>query len=162
MKVKLVIDANELFSAIIGRGKGLQSLVMDIIFSEKVELFAPFRLLAELEKNRREIKRKSGFSDKEFDAFVEIIKLKIKFIPLEDFLDRILEAKDISPDPKDIEYFALALKLNCRIWSEERRLKRQSRVEVLSTSELIEFLSRQDELSVNGVNVSYCFRVLSI
>jgi predicted nucleic acid-binding protein len=49
MKVKLVIDANELFSAIIAKGKKLQSLVIDIIFSDKIELFAPFRLLAELE-----------------------------------------------------------------------------------------------------------------
>jgi predicted nucleic acid-binding protein len=89
MKVKLVIDANELFSAIIAKGKKLQSLVIDIIFSDKIELFAPFRLLAELEKNREEIKRKSGFSDKEFDAFVEILKLRINFIPLEDFLDKI-------------------------------------------------------------------------
>jgi predicted nucleic acid-binding protein len=140
MKVKLVIDANELFSAIIAKGKKLQSLVIDIIFSDKIELFAPFRLLAELEKNREEIKRKSGFSDKEFDAFVEILKLRINFIPLEDFLDKISEAKDVSPDPKDIEYFALALKLKCKIWSEEKKLKQQNKVDVLSTNEVVELL----------------------
>jgi predicted nucleic acid-binding protein len=140
MKVKLVIDANELFSAIITKGKKLQSLVIDIIFSDKIELFAPFRLLAELEKNREEIKKKSGFSDKEFDAFVEILKLRINFIPLEDFLDKISEAKDVSPDPKDIEYFALALKLKCKIWSEEKKLKQQNKVDVLSTNEVVELL----------------------
>jgi predicted nucleic acid-binding protein len=140
MKVKLVIDANELFSAIIAKGKKLQSLVIDIIFSDKIELFAPFRLLAELEKNREEIKRKSGFSDKEFDAFVEILKLRINFIPLEYFLDKISEAKDVSPDPKDIEYFALALKLKCKIWSEEKKLKQQNKVDVLSTNEVAELL----------------------
>jgi predicted nucleic acid-binding protein len=143
MKVKLVIDANELFSAIIAKGKKLQSLVIDIIFSDKIELFAPFRLLAELGKNREEIKRKSGFSDKEFDAFVEILKLRINFIPfipLEYFLDKISEAKDVSPDPKDIEYFALALKLKCKIWSEEKKLKQQNKVDVLSTNEVAELL----------------------
>jgi len=144
MKVKLVIDANELFSAIIAKGKKLQSLVINIIFSDKVELFAPFRLLAELEKNREEIKRKSGFSDKEFNAFVEILKLRVNFIPLEDFLDKISEAKDISPDPKDIEYFALALKLNCKIWSEEKRLKQQNKVDVLSTNEVVELLLKSN------------------
>jgi predicted nucleic acid-binding protein len=97
-------------------------------------------LLAELEKNREEIKRKSGFSDKEFDAFVEILKLRINFIPLEDFLDKISEAKDVSPDPKDIEYFALALKLKCKIWSEEKKLKQQNKVDVLSTNEVVELL----------------------
>ncbi len=34
------------------------------------ELFAPFRLLAELERNKEEIKAKSGFSSRDFDVFV--------------------------------------------------------------------------------------------
>jgi predicted nucleic acid-binding protein len=48
--MKLVVDANELFAGIIAKGKELQSWTLDILFSDKVELFAPFRLLAELEK----------------------------------------------------------------------------------------------------------------
>jgi predicted nucleic acid-binding protein len=105
-----------------------------------VELFAPYRLLAELEKNREMLKMKSGFTDSEFNAFIETMKLRIRFVPLEDFLDKINEAKIISPDLKDIEYFALALKLGCPIWSEERRLKRQSAVLVLNAVELIALL----------------------
>jgi predicted nucleic acid-binding protein len=142
MQVKLVVDANELFSAIIAKGRKLQSLVLDVIFSDKVELFAPFRLLAEIERNREEIKEKSKFSDRDFDAFVGILKLRVKFVPLEDFLDKVQEAREISPDLKDIEYFALALKLGCGIWSEEKRLKQQDKVEVFSTKDLVKFLSK--------------------
>lgn len=49
-----VVDANELFAGIIAKGKNLQSWTRGILFSDEVELFAPFRLLAELEKNRDE------------------------------------------------------------------------------------------------------------
>lgn len=86
--MKLVVDANELFAGIIAGGKELQSRTLDVLFSDKIELFAPYRLLAELERNRSEIMTKSGFSPKDFDAFVGVIKLRVKFLPLEDFRTR--------------------------------------------------------------------------
>lgn len=51
------------------------------------------------------------------------------------------EAKETSPDPKDMEYFGLALKFksDC-IWSEEDLLKEQDRVKVLKTDELSKLL----------------------
>jgi len=108
---------------------------------DEVEFFAPFRLLAELEKNRDEIRHKSGFSLRDFEAFVGILKLRIGFIPIEQFLDEIPEAKTLAPHLKDVEYFALALKLDCPIWSNEKAFKKQSKVKVFSTSDLISFLS---------------------
>jgi len=139
--MRLVVDANELFAGIIAKGKELQSWTLDILFSDEVELFAPFRLLAELEKNRDEIRRKSGFSLQDFEVFVGVLKLRVRFIPLEQFLDKVPEAKELAPHLKDIEYFALALKLDCPIWAQEKAFKKQSRVKVFSTSELISFLS---------------------
>ena len=38
---------------------------------------------------------------------------------------------------ESVKYFALALKLNCPIWSEDKALKKQSKVKVYSTSELL-------------------------
>ena len=38
-------------------------------------------------------------------------------------------------------YFALALKLDCPIWSNEKAFKKQSVVKAFSTSDLISFLS---------------------
>lgn len=139
--MRLVVDANELFAGIIAKGKELQSWTLDILFSDEVELFAPFRLLAELEKNRDEIRGKSGFSLRDFEAFVGIVKLRVRFIPLERFLDKAAEAKELAPHLKDVEYFALALKLDCSIWSQEKGFKKQSMVKVFSTSDLISFLS---------------------
>lgn len=133
--MKLIIDANRLFSLIIG--KKLSSVVMKIFFSDEAELFAPFRIFAELENNREEIRSKSSFSHEDFDNFVGVLKLKIKFVPLEDIIDKISDAKELSPHSKDIEYFALALSLNCPIWSDETAFKKQSKVKVYSTSDLV-------------------------
>jgi len=136
----LVVDANELFAGIITKGKGLQSWTLDILFSDKVEFSAPLRLLVELEKNKEEIRRKSKFSERDFDIFVGIIKLRINFIPFEEFSDKIAEAKGLAPHLKDAEYFALALKLDCAIWSEEKAFKNQSNVKVFNSRELVELL----------------------
>jgi len=139
--MRLVVDANELFAGIIAKGKELQSWTLDILFSDEVELFAPFRLLAELEKNRDEIRGKSGFSLRDFEAFVGIVKLRVRFIPLEQFLDTVKVAKELAPHLKDVEYFALALKLDCPIWAQEKAFKKQSVIKVFSTSELLALLS---------------------
>jgi predicted nucleic acid-binding protein len=44
------------------------------------------------------------------------------------------------PDPDDIDFTALALKLDCPLWSNDKELKQQTVVKVFSTSELISFL----------------------
>ncbi len=138
--MKLVVDANELFAGIIAKGKNLQSWTLGIMFSDEVELFAPFRLLAELENNREEIRSKSGFFLHDFEAFVGILELRVRFIPLEQFLDKISEAKVLAPHLKDVEYFALALKLDCPIWAQEKAFKKQSGVKVFATSDLFPLL----------------------
>ncbi|MEI6732208.1 MAG: PIN domain-containing protein, partial [archaeon] len=40
-------------------------------------------------------------------------------------------------DIKDAMYLALALKLNCPIWSNDKLLKNQTQIKVYSTSELM-------------------------
>ena len=59
------------------------------------------------------------------------------------------EVEKISPHPKDIEFFALALKFNMLIWSEEKSFKTQKEVKVLNTEELhkelLDMLSKSAE-----------------
>ncbi len=140
--MKLVVDANELFAGIITKGKGMHSWTLDVLFSDKAELFAPFRILVELERNKEEIKDKSGFSEREFGAFVGIIKLRIKFVPLDEFSDKIPDVLKIAPHPKDAEYFALALKFGCALWSEEKAFKSHSDVEAFNSKELVVLLKK--------------------
>jgi len=46
------------------------------------------------------------------------------------------KAEKLTPDLDDMTYFALALKLNCAIWSNDKKLKEQNKVEVYNTYEL--------------------------
>ena len=51
------------------------------------------------------------------------------------------EIEQISPDPDDVEYLAVALSLDCAIWSNDKDLKEeQSRVVVVTTDELTKLL----------------------
>lgn len=131
----LVIDANELFSAMIARGKTL-----DLIFHSEIELVSPSFIVQEFEKYYKEIAEKSEFSEEETLSFFVLLLPQITFINEKEYAPFLSEAAKISPDPNDTHYFALALKLNCSLWSEERKFKEQQKVKILTTKELLELI----------------------
>jgi predicted nucleic acid-binding protein len=132
----LVIDANVIISALIP----LKSEINSLFFFENIELYAPEFLSNEISKYKEEILSKSNLSKDEFYIFLALITSKIKFIPFNEFNEFIPEAREISYDPKDIEYLALALKLKCAIWSNDKDLKKQNKIKIFSTSELLKEL----------------------
>ena len=71
---------------------------------------------------------------------VALLRNTIIIVPEEDFLSFREQAEEICPDPKDIVYFALALYLNCAIWSNEKKLQEQDTIFVYATHTLINFL----------------------
>ena len=116
----LVIDANVLFSILIKKGK-----TEDLLFQEDLHIFAPEFLFEEFEKYRDLILVKTQRSSKEFDKLLNLLRERIKTV-LNKETDKYLEqANKICPDENDVDYFALALKLNCPIWSNDKRLKKQ-------------------------------------
>jgi len=135
--MKLVIDANILFSALIKN-----SFTVDIIIRDDIELFAPEFLLDEFLHHKEEILRKARKTTEELHRLLNNIKELIKIISEEDVDDVMDEAERISPDPKDIPYIALALKLKIPIWSNDKKLKEQDKVIVYSTKEIIKRLRR--------------------
>lgn len=132
----LVIDANILMSALISaRGKNL-----DLIFNDGLKLYAPEFLLEEVRKHKQEIIEKSKLSAKELDLFLSIISTRIEFMPFDEFQKFMKEAKETSPDVNDSEYFALAFKKKCGIWTNDKKLKNQKLVKIISTKELLDLL----------------------
>ena len=89
-----------------------------------------------------EISRKSGLTEDESLAFLLLLLPSIKLIKLDEYKEFLPRAKEIAPDVDDVEYFALALKFNCPIWSEDLELKKQSVVRVLTTAELLKELKK--------------------
>ena len=106
----LVVDANIIFSVFIVKGK-----TSDIFFSEILKLYAPEFLFQELEKYKDIILEKTSRNTVDFYKVLEIIKRKVSVIPNEETEKYISEADRICSDKKDIDYFALALKLKCHI-----------------------------------------------
>ncbi|MBU4341532.1 MAG: hypothetical protein KJ928_02900 [Candidatus Altiarchaeota archaeon] len=79
-------------------------------------------------------------SDTELSEVLEDISLFVGVASLSEYEEFISRAKSISPDRDDIDIFALALSLNCAIWSNDKALKKQDVVKVYSTEEILGFL----------------------
>ena len=132
----IVADANELFSALIAKGETL-----NLFFNSKFEIISPEFILEEFKKHQQEISNKSSLNKNELITFLLLLTYKIKFIDEKDYADFLIEAENITPDKNDIDYLALALKFNCPIWSEDKKLKeQQNKVKILSTFALMKEL----------------------
>lgn len=127
----LVVDANVLFSALIK-----DSFAYNLLFSGSFHLFTPEYIFTELEKHKEEILEKTERTTEEFFRLLETLKRRIVIVPLEELTPYVGEAEKLTPDPEDMAYFALALKLNCAIWSNDKKLKEQDKIKVYSTHEL--------------------------
>lgn len=135
----LVVDANVLFSAMIVDGK-----TRELLFSDNLQLMVPEFLFTEFEGHIEEIKEKSGLSREEMDMILSIFKERMDIVPKEEFESVLKEANDVCPDPDDTEYFALSIAKEAYLWSDEKRLKKQDKVKVISTSELITIVEKKE------------------
>src|SRR3989338_814032 len=128
----IVIDANVLFAALIKE----DSFAYSLLFSDKFHLFTPEYIFTELEKHKEELLKKTERTEEEFFRLLEILKRRVIVVPLEELVPYVEEAEKITPDLDDMAYFALALKLNCAIWSNDKKLKEQNKIKVYNTHEL--------------------------
>jgi len=131
----LVIDANILFSALIKN-----SVTTEIILEGDVQLFAPEFIIQEFFKYEELIMNKTNRTREEIVTIMHQLKDLINVVPQEEYSKFIKKAELISPDEKDVMYFALALKLNCGIWSNDKKLKEQKDIQIYSIKEILEIL----------------------
>lgn len=131
----LVVDTNVVLSAAIAR-----SYTLDLIFNPQLTLIAPEFIHSEIEGHLGEIAGKSGLDESGLRQLFDSIFRRITVlseVEYEKFRDAAMAA---SPDKDDWPFFALALKENCGIWSNEKRLKKQDEVRVSSTREIASLL----------------------
>ncbi|MBI5391825.1 putative toxin-antitoxin system toxin component, PIN family [Candidatus Woesearchaeota archaeon] len=139
MSLSLVIDANILFAALIK-----ESVTAEIIFSSSVNLFAPEFLFEEFERHRGEILKKTKRKGEQFEEIVKALKEVVTTVSAQECEEKLPKAREISPDPDDALYLALALKKQCFLWSNDEALKDQVEVKVLSTKEIIKIIERKE------------------
>ena len=140
-KIKIIIDANILFSALIKDA----SITRELIISDDIfDIYCPKFIFKELEKYKKFIisKREKNKQLLTYKESIETLLYFINVISTERYDDKIKEAYNIMKDidEKDTHYVALALKLNCPIWSNDTDLKKQNKVKIYNTKELLEEL----------------------
>ena len=127
----LVIDSNILFAALLK-----ESGTSDILF--KHTLYAPEFIFEEFRKYKDYLKGKTKRNAESFNELFDLFERNVILIPKEEIEHFMEKAETISPDTKDVVYLALALKLRCGLWSNDRDLKeKQNAIRVYSTEELI-------------------------
>lgn len=135
----LVVDANRVFSALLSKGNVFSVFLVNKL-RNRLEFIAPEFLLYEIGKHLDEIVERSKLSSGELAEVFRFIKEEIEFVPFSEFNEFAGEAEQISPHSKDVQYFALALSSNAAIWSDEEAFRRQSKVRVFNTDEVIALL----------------------
>jgi predicted nucleic acid-binding protein len=136
--VDLIVDANVIFAALIR-----DSITAKLLFVDDLHLYTPEFLLDEVKKYHKYLSNKTHRTKEEFESIYNVIKKRIVFIPM-DFITPFIEKADkVSPDPDDSVYFAVALKMNISIWSNDKRLTKQDVVKIYATHDLYEIYKSQ-------------------
>ena len=132
--MKIVIDTNILISALLKEG-----LTRDFILIKGLgfEFLTPAYTLREINKYKEEICSKAKLSEEDFFILLEKIMNYIKIInPL--FYDAYLaEAANLIKHASDTPFLALSLALNCPIWSDDKHFKKQGRIKILTTKDIL-------------------------
>src|SRR3989344_4560769 len=101
--MEAVLDSNILFRILISQGN-----ILDLVFDNRLKIYAPFKLKDEFLNNKKEILSKSNLSEKEFGELNSLIFKKINFVQEIEYLSFISKASELLKEhEKDIEFVAL-------------------------------------------------------
>lgn len=131
----LIVDANILFAALIKN-----SVTAELIFNADFQLYTCEFIIEEFFKYEKEIMKKTHRTREQFVTIMHQLKEIITVIPKEEYSKFIIKAEKFSPDQKDTMYFALAMKLNAAVWSNDDRLKKQDKIKIYKTSDLMKLI----------------------
>ena len=136
--MKIIIDSNILFSALIK-----DSLTRRMVLEYNGYFLFPSFIFEEMEKHKGELLKKSEMSAKDFNLLLNLLLRKVIIVPTEVLLQYRKEAyeiiKDIDPD--DTIFIACALAYpDSIIWSDDKKLKQQTRVQIINTAKMYEIL----------------------
>jgi len=141
--LKLVVDTNILFSFF-----KKESFTRKLIIDSSLELISPEVALKELQKYSKELSIKSKISKEDFDYMFSLLKEHVEFVPLYVYKSEFkaslkiaekFSKNDVEEFLDDIDFFALASKERCSIWSKDTLFKKQSIIKVFNTTELAKY-----------------------
>lgn len=133
--MQLVIDANILLA---GFGRG--AITRELLLDPRLDLFAPEHLLIETERHLTHnvsLQKRIGLSKPQIRLIFDQLTHSIRTVEAEQYSVSMPEAFGLAAHPEDAPYLALALWKRIPLWSNDKGIKRQSRVQVYTTAELI-------------------------
>ncbi|MFH1650374.1 MAG: PIN domain-containing protein [Candidatus Woesearchaeota archaeon] len=107
------------------------------------ELFSPDFLKIELVEWAELILKKTNRKIDDLDKMISWMRTVIQIVPPEKYIKMLPRATIISPDAQDVQYIALAMHLNCPLWSNDRALKEQTTITIFNTQDVIRIFSNQ-------------------
>ncbi len=138
--MRLVVDANVVVSSLLSGGIPFKVFALNRSLN-RFEFLAPDFLLSETEKHSEELIRETKLPEDIFFDTMGFLFEEINIAPAEEIKEFVPTAeKMLSGHLKDVPYLALALKLECPIFSGDKVLKRLSPVRVCSPRELLDTL----------------------
>lgn len=132
MKIRIVVDANILFSALLG-GKP-----RFVLFDPKFQFVTARFTLKEVEKHIPEISKKSGISLKEIKEAISLFPLEV--LSKDYYRDYLVKAEKLigKIDPDDVDILALYLKEKTFLWSEDKDFEKvRPKINLVKTEDLI-------------------------
>lgn len=140
--MKLIVDTNIVISSII-RDAGTRKLLFDF----RLELSAPEHLFEELYEHEREIEKKAGISEEDFERFIKSIKIVVKEIPSKNYASFLSKALKLNNDAEDASFIAAAISMNANIWTNDKDflekedvLLKETGIKIMTTKKLMERL----------------------
>lgn len=135
--MEIVLDTNIIMSSLLRNG-----LTRKIIFLSPLEMYTIDYAKIEIEAHKEELLNKSKLDERSLNYLSELIFSKIDFVSLENIEPFKNKAEEImgEVDIDDSFFLALAMSLNCPVWSNDVHLKKQNIVKVYTTKELLDLL----------------------
>jgi len=139
-KIRFVVDTNTLISALLKD----DSMTAKLLKSGVFDLYYPEDGLREIEYYRKYMisKRKRTLQSQSFEYALKFILESIRIIPSELYSHRLKDAYEVMKniDEKDTPFLALALQLNCPVWSNDKHFKQQGIADTYTTAEVVRLL----------------------
>ena len=131
----IVVDASVLFSFF--KPESFTRNLLKSAYLKGAKLIAPDFALDELYSLKQKICKFCGISGLEFIISFTLLSEILDVVPRAEFAKFESKALELLPGhTKDMPYFALALSSDCAIWSNEKRFKEQSDVDIFSTDDI--------------------------
>ena len=137
--MKIIVDTNRIIAGLLK-----DSTCRKILLNENFDFYTPEFLLEEIENHQNMILEKSSLNENTLQIVFELILERIKVVPKSKFYKYYQEGINIigGVDMDDVPFISLALSMsNDGIWSEDKDFRKQKRIRIWSTKELINIIN---------------------